>query len=59
VIPAAVAYREAATARLPIHRLSSRNPAPREALLGLIEELLPHVELDRLDVERLQGRTSS
>ncbi len=59
VIPAAVAYREAATARLPIHRLSSRNPAPREAVLGLIEELLPHVELDRLDVERLQGRTSS
>ncbi len=60
VIPAAVAYREAATARIPVHRLPSRNPAPRDALLSLIGELLPHVDLSGLDNHaRRTGRTCS
>ncbi|WP_111748610.1 ParA family protein [Salinisphaera orenii] len=50
VIPATVAYREAATARTPVHqwerrRDSQATPAARETMLQLVNELLPHAEV--------------
>jgi chromosome partitioning related protein ParA len=45
VIPATVAYREAATARLPVHRWEARRrgptPCARETMLRLVRELFP------------------
>ena len=60
VIPSAVAYREAATARVPIHWLHTANPKPREAIFNLIRELLPHVDLSSLTEasEAKQGRNT-
>ncbi|MFP5305927.1 MAG: ParA family protein, partial [Gammaproteobacteria bacterium] len=58
VIPATVAYREAATARLPIHRYEPRRrgatPSGRDVMLSLARELLPHLPLDEsaLDTHR-------
>lgn len=47
VIPGTVAYREAATARMPVHRWESRRPGPtasaREVMCSLIRELFPHL----------------
>lgn len=49
VVPAAVAYREAATARIPVHRwdLQRRGPTPcaRETMVSLVRELLPHIDI--------------
>jgi chromosome partitioning related protein ParA len=48
VIPATVAYREAATARLPVHRWEARRrgptPCARETMLRLVRELFPDLE---------------
>lgn len=47
VIPSTVAYREAATARLPVHRWETRRAGPttsaRETMLKLVRELFPHL----------------
>jgi len=47
VIPNAVAYREAATARVPVHRWESQRhgptPSARDAMLDLVHELFPHL----------------
>lgn len=54
-IPATVAYREAATARQPVHRWervrSGPTPSARDAMLALLHELLPQLPIDatRLD----------
>lgn len=49
VIPATVAYREAATGQVPVHRWEKqrRGPTPcaRETMVALVQELLPHVDL--------------
>lgn len=49
VIPATVAYREAATGQIPVHRWEKqrRGPTPcaRETMVCLVRELLPHVDL--------------
>ncbi len=49
VVPATVAYREAATSRTPVHRWEKqrRGPTPcaRETMTGLVRELLPHIDL--------------
>ena len=49
IVPATVAYREAATARVPVHHLETqrRGPTPcaRETMVGLVHELLPHVDI--------------
>ncbi len=49
VIPATVAYREAATARVPIHRwTAARRRTPTvaaEAMVALARELLPHLDI--------------
>lgn len=58
VIPATVAYREAATAREPIHRYEPRRrgatPSGRDVMVSLVRELLPHLPLDEsaLDAHR-------
>jgi len=50
VIPAAVAYREAATAQVAVHRFDPRRrgiaPCGREVMLTLASELLPHLVID-------------
>lgn len=47
VIPNTIAYREAATARVPVHRWETRRNGPtlsaREAMLSLVHELFPHL----------------
>lgn len=47
VIPNTVAYREAATARVPVHRWEPQRegptPSAREAMLALVFELFPHL----------------
>ncbi len=49
VVPGTVAYREAATARTPVHRWERqrRGPTPcaLETMAGLMRELFPHIEL--------------
>lgn len=49
VVPHTVAYREAATARVPVHRWErlrrGATPCALETMTGLVRELLPHVEL--------------
>ena len=49
VVPATVAYREAATARVPIHRWERRRDGPTpcalETMVGLVRELLPHLDI--------------
>jgi chromosome partitioning related protein ParA len=59
VIPATVAYREAATARTPIHRYEPKRrgatPSGRDVMLALARELFPHLPVDEstLDSERV------
>ncbi len=47
IIPATVAYREAATSRIPVHRWEQRRSGPsasaRETMLNLVRELFPHL----------------
>jgi len=47
VIPSTVAYREAATSRLPVHQWEKRRSGPsasaRETMLTLVQELFPHL----------------
>lgn len=47
-VPATVAYREAATARMPIHlwepHRTGPTPSGRETMLSLVRELLPHLD---------------
>ncbi|MEW7996291.1 MAG: ParA family protein [Candidatus Thiodiazotropha endolucinida] len=47
VIPTTVAYREAATSRMPVHRWERRRSGPsssaRETMLALVRELFPHL----------------
>ena len=49
VVPATVAYREAATARQPVHRIEKqrRGPTPSalEVMTALVSELLPHIDV--------------
>lgn len=50
VVPATVAYREAASAQTPVHaweprRRSGTTPSARETMATLIGELLPHVDI--------------
>jgi len=49
VVPATVAWREAATSQVPVHRWEKqrRGPTPcaRETMISLVRELLPHVEM--------------
>lgn len=49
VIPATVAYREAATAQVPVHRWEKqrRGPTPcaRETMARLVRDLFPHIDL--------------
>ena len=51
-IPATVAYREAATAREPVHRWepvrTGPTPSARDAMLALLRELLPETAIDPL-----------
>jgi chromosome partitioning related protein ParA len=46
-VPSTVAYREAATARIPIHRFEPkrRGPTPsgREVMMAIVQELFPHL----------------
>ena len=46
-IPSTVAYREAATARIPVHRWEPRRtgptPSARASMLALVRELFPHL----------------
>lgn len=48
VIPNTVAYREAATKRIPVHRWETQRPGPtasaQETMLALVHELFPHLE---------------
>jgi len=61
VIPASVAYREAATAKQPVHRLDSKrkgvSPCALETLQALIQELFPH--LKGLEKQRPKHRSSA
>lgn len=47
VIPATVAYREAATSRIPVHRWERRRTGPsssaKETMVQLVQELFPHL----------------
>lgn len=49
VVPATVAYREAATARVPVHHWERQRrgatPCARETMVSLVRELFPHVDL--------------
>lgn len=49
VIPATVAYRSAATARVPVHRFEAARRGPTrsaaETMAALVREVLPHVDL--------------
>ncbi len=55
VIPNTVAYREAATARVPVHRWEPQRQGPtlsaRDAMLNLVSELFPHLSDKTLDHE--------
>jgi len=59
-VPNTVAYREAATARQPVHRWERSRPGPtasgRAAMLGLVRELFPHVPADESRLERPTAR---
>lgn len=51
VVPATVAYREAASAQIPVHEWEPRRsggtaPAARETMAALVKELLPHVDIE-------------
>ena len=50
VVPTTVAYREAATSRVPVHRFESQRPGPTpcacETMTSLVRELLPHIEVE-------------
>lgn len=52
-IPAAVAYREAATAQIPVHRLDrwrrGLSPCAAECMASLVSELLPHLRAELND----------
>lgn len=54
-IPNTVAYREAATHRIPVHRWEAKRPGPtasaRETMLALVHELFPHLEGTALDCD--------
>ena len=60
VVPNTVAYREAATARLPVHRWEARRAGPtasaRETMLALIQELFPHLAEAKLVGEPRAGK---
>jgi chromosome partitioning related protein ParA len=49
VVPATVAYREAATARQPVHRIEKQRRGPTtsaaDVMKALVNELLPHIEI--------------
>lgn len=49
-VPSTVAYREAATNRMPVHRYDTRRsgptPSARETMLALVSELFPHLPLE-------------
>jgi len=49
VVPATVAYREAATARQPVHRIEKLRRGPTasalEVMTALVSELLPHIDV--------------
>ncbi len=51
VVPATVAYREAATARQPVHRIERQRRGPTasalEVMTALVDELLPHIDLEQ------------
>ena len=52
VVPEAVAYREAVTQGVPVHRWRPARPVapdahPRVTMLALVRELLPHVQTER------------
>ena len=51
VVPATVAYREAATARQPVHRIERQRRGPTasalEVMTALVNELLPHIDLEQ------------
>lgn len=53
VIPNTVAYREAATARVPVHRWEARRngptPSARQAMLALVHEVFPHLSEKTLE----------
>ncbi len=57
-VPATVAYREAATQRVPVHRWephrSGATPSAAHTMLALVDELFPHLEAPRL-TERFVG----
>ena len=50
VVPSTVAYREAATAQQPVHRIEPRRqgptPSAKEVMTALVNELLPHIDVD-------------
>lgn len=51
VVPATVAYREAASAQIPVHewepkRSGGTAPAARDTMAALVKELLPHVDIE-------------
>ncbi|MEJ1400971.1 MAG: ParA family protein [Candidatus Sedimenticola sp. (ex Thyasira tokunagai)] len=54
-IPNTVAYREAATKRIPVHRWETRRPGPTasacKTMLALVHELFPHLEGTALNDE--------
>ncbi len=62
-IPSTVAYREAATARVPVHRWESKRrgstTCARQAMLALIAELIPHLADESLDLDRLRARVDT
>lgn len=51
VVPATVAYREAATARQPVHRIERQRRGPTasalEVMTALVTEFLPHIDLEQ------------
>lgn len=59
VVPSTVAYREAATARLPVHQWETRRAGPtasaRETMLALVRELFPHLAEAELVCEPQAG----
>jgi len=60
VIPNTIAYREAATARVPVHRWEPQRQGPtlsaRDAMLNLVSELFPHLSDKTLDHESLSAQ---
>jgi chromosome partitioning related protein ParA len=55
VIPNIVAYREAATKRIPVHHWETKRTGPtasaRETMLALVHELFPHLDGTALDFD--------